>query len=538
MSMDQLMALVPIEAATAIATTTGTGRKSRWERPSAPKSKKSRFGPKEDKPYLPPPFIDLPPGLTPLQVDQFLREQRLDELSLKLEKGELEFGDPDIRPPSPPPSYDKNGNRTNTRDVRVRNAMVSEHQRLLEYVTKTVPGFLPPADFKPLKKMKKIIIPQEKYPEYNFMGLIIGPRGCNHKRLESESGAQISIRGRGTQKEGKKNDHQTEEEAAMPQHIHIAADTDEQIEKAVSLIEPLLNPFHPMHEEFKKKGLEQLALVNGVAMNKIEARCSVCGGTGHLSWECPDQNFQSFKKAEVKCALCGDKGHVTMDCKLARGLSSEQLAEIEKKAQGIATGGPSHFGGSGASKQGTMDSQRLDQEFSSFMSQLSGTRPVVEETLSYSRPRPGIGATSASTPPPGTSPGSSRSIPPPPAQPYDPSSGYHDAAAMMMYTQQAAAAYGYGGNTQDSNAMMAAMNSYMNPAAWAMMAAYYGTTAGGYSGYGSYSNQTPYQNAYASMNGQDVPQQATLPPAAAAAAAPPSEPSAPLPDDAPAPPPQ
>lgn len=192
MSMDQLMALVPIEAATALSTTTGTGRKSRWEKPSAPKGKKSRFGPKEDKPYLPPPFVDLPPGLTPLQVrfesagrstwfslqmEQFLREQRLDELSMKLEKGNLEFGDPDIRPPSPPPAYDRNGNRTNTRDVRyvirmaappssisdrVRNAMVSEHQRLLEYVARSVPGFIPPSDFKPMKKIKKIIIPQEQ----------------------------------------------------------------------------------------------------------------------------------------------------------------------------------------------------------------------------------------------------------------------------------------------------------------------------------------------------------------------------------------
>lgn len=66
------------------------------------------------------------------------------------------------------------------------------------------------------------------------MGLIIGPRGCNHKRLESESGAQISIRGRGTQKEGKKTDHQTEEEATMPQHIHIAADTDDQIDVRIN----------------------------------------------------------------------------------------------------------------------------------------------------------------------------------------------------------------------------------------------------------------------------------------------------------------
>lgn len=71
------------------------------------------------------------------------------------------------------------------------------------------------------------------------------------------------------------------------------------LQKAVSLIEPLLNPFHPMHEEFKKKGLEQLALVNGVTLTKIEARCNTCGALGHLSWECTEQDFQSFKKAEV-----------------------------------------------------------------------------------------------------------------------------------------------------------------------------------------------------------------------------------------------
>lgn len=386
--MDQLMALVPIEAATSLSTTTSKGRRSRWERSTVSNKGATRFGPKEDKPYNPPPFVDLPPGLTPLQMDQFLREQRLEELSLKLEKGELEFGDPDIRPPSPPPAYDRNGTRTNMRETRVRNAMLSEHQRLIEYMAKTVLGFIPPNDFKPVKKIRRIIIPQEKYPEYNFMGLIIGPRGCNHKRLESESGAQISIRGRGTQKEGKKTDHQTEEEAGMPQHIHIAADTEESLDKAVSLIEPLLNPFHPAHEEFKKKGLEQLALVNGVSLTKIDSRCTVCGAVGHLSWECPDADFQSFQKANVKCGLCGDKGHVTMDCKLAKGLSSEELAEIEKRTQGIQHGGPQHFGGGGGVKaqpttipppppppppppRRQVDPLQLDMEFSQMMSEIS-----------------------------------------------------------------------------------------------------------------------------------------------------------------------
>jgi hypothetical protein len=44
-----------------------------------------------------------------------------------------------------------------------------------------------------------------------------------------------------------------------------------------------------------------------------------------------------------------------MDCKLAKGLTSEELAEIEKKTQGIQQGGPQHFGGGGgAMKSGSI----------------------------------------------------------------------------------------------------------------------------------------------------------------------------------------
>lgn len=280
----------------------------------------SRWGDENYKPYLPLPFVDYPPGLTPSQLDQFLREQRYDELTKKLNKGELEYVDPDIRPPSPPPIYDKNGNRINTREARIKNSMIEEHHRLIEYLLKHVEGFVAPSNYKPIKKIRKIEIPIDKYPEYNFMGLIIGPRGCNHKRLEAESGAQISIRGKGTQKEGKRTDHQTDIEANMPKHVHISADTEECVEKAVTLITPLLDPTHPLHEEFKKKGLEQLALVNGINLNQLETqRCAMCNSTTHLTHECPENmNIQNFKKPEIKCNLCGDHGHITLDCKLAK----------------------------------------------------------------------------------------------------------------------------------------------------------------------------------------------------------------------------
>ena len=50
------------------------------------------------------------------------------------------------------------------------------------------------ADYKPEKKWKKIFIPYRQYPGYNFIGLIIGPRGNTQKRMQSETNCKIAIR--------------------------------------------------------------------------------------------------------------------------------------------------------------------------------------------------------------------------------------------------------------------------------------------------------------------------------------------------------
>eukprot|EP00916_Digyalum_oweni_P006251 GHVL01010805.1.p1 GENE.GHVL01010805.1~~GHVL01010805.1.p1 ORF type:complete len:516 (-),score=126.52 GHVL01010805.1:122-1669(-) len=318
------LALVPAGEALAALAAGEPGRKTRWERQQRDhRIGSSRWGAAEDKPYKPPPYVDLPAGMTADQLDQFLREQRLEELQPKVNKSpmdlDLELGDADVREPSPPPTYDRLGSRTNTREMRIKQAMHSEYQRLIEYMTNKLPSFITPHDFRPQRRIKKIVIPLDKYPDYNFMGLLIGPRGCNHKRLEAESGCQIAIRGKGTLKEGKRTDHQTEEEANMPMHVHISADTDQKLDKAISLIEPLLDPGHPMHEEFKKAGLEQLAVVNGFLISKTDMRCSCCNAVGHQAWECPDMQESNVKRTDVKCAICGDKGHPTADCKWAQG---------------------------------------------------------------------------------------------------------------------------------------------------------------------------------------------------------------------------
>ena len=46
-------------------------------------------------------------------------------------------------------------------------------------------------------------IPAQDYPEINFIGLLIGPRGTTLKEMEATSGAKLFIRGKGSHKEGK-----------------------------------------------------------------------------------------------------------------------------------------------------------------------------------------------------------------------------------------------------------------------------------------------------------------------------------------------
>lgn len=50
---------------------------------------------------------------------------------------------------------------------------------------------------------EKIYLPVDDYPDVNFMGMLIGPRGQSLKTLESETGAKVVIRGKGSVREGR-----------------------------------------------------------------------------------------------------------------------------------------------------------------------------------------------------------------------------------------------------------------------------------------------------------------------------------------------
>ena len=106
------------------------------------------------------------------------------------------------RSPSPEPVYDRKGVRLNTREVRARERLVERRQDIIEELIKSDRSYRPPHDYRPQKKRKKLYIPQKKYPNFNFIGLVIGPRGKTQRELQAQTGCRVVIRGRGAMKEG------------------------------------------------------------------------------------------------------------------------------------------------------------------------------------------------------------------------------------------------------------------------------------------------------------------------------------------------
>ena len=85
----------------------------------------------------------------------------------------------------------------------------------------------------------KIYLPQRDYPEINFVGLLIGPRGNTLRRMEVESGAKISIRGKGAQKDLRMD---TAMLATADEDLHavVMADTQEKFDKAAAIINGII----------------------------------------------------------------------------------------------------------------------------------------------------------------------------------------------------------------------------------------------------------------------------------------------------------
>jgi len=70
----------------------------------------------------------------------------------------------------------------------------------------------------------QVYIPQKDYPGYNFIGLIIGPRGNTQKRMQKETNTKIAIRGKGSVKEGAARDPKYDYGEEEELHVLITGD--------------------------------------------------------------------------------------------------------------------------------------------------------------------------------------------------------------------------------------------------------------------------------------------------------------------------
>ncbi|KAK9792258.1 hypothetical protein WJX73_010700 [Symbiochloris irregularis] len=166
------------------------------------------------------------------------------------------------RSPSPQPQYDEEGMRSNTRAQRLKQKLTGQAQDVVTELIKISPSYKPPPEFRPPKKQRKIYVPVQQYPGYNFIGLIIGPRGNTQKRMQQESGAKIALRGKGSVKDGRTNrsfDPSDNEEL----HVMVTADNDEALEKAADMIQQLLVPLEEGVNQHKRLQLRELAELNG-----------------------------------------------------------------------------------------------------------------------------------------------------------------------------------------------------------------------------------------------------------------------------------
>ncbi|CAI2350402.1 unnamed protein product [Caenorhabditis sp. 36 PRJEB53466] len=132
-----------------------------------------------------------------------------------------------------------------------------------------------------------LIVPVKKYPKYNFVGRILGPRGMTVKQLEKETGCKIFVRGRASSTTFNPHTKATTRMCPLngnskptlstisqdaltddPLHVFIECQdypgiAEKKLAHAVQIISELLSPPADGKDELKRQQLVDISLING-----------------------------------------------------------------------------------------------------------------------------------------------------------------------------------------------------------------------------------------------------------------------------------
>lgn len=315
---------------------------------------RSKWGEEWEKTFHPPPLNRIPPHLSLEEVEYLIRLHRLDDLNKKQQTGFMEVPDPEIRSPSPEPIYDQMGKRINTLEQRIKNEMIMEKNTLIEECQRMNIGFMTPYDWKPMKKSRKIYLPEYDNAELNFVSLVIGHKGRTQRVLEEKSGCRISVQGRmasQNKRPGQSMDEQT--------HVLIQAETEKELNIGCDMVQAVLNG-----DSINGFGINNgnNFLQNGTELVAVEALlrdfCENCREEGHKPWACPyiynddlapktiNNGIMTNVYTDLKCEICGDKSHPTKDCPEKRMKDLETVMKLNKEYVDFKKelGGESEFG--------------------------------------------------------------------------------------------------------------------------------------------------------------------------------------------------
>uniref|UniRef100_A0A8C6Y6R2 KH domain-containing, RNA-binding, signal transduction-associated protein 2 n=1 Tax=Naja naja TaxID=35670 RepID=A0A8C6Y6R2_NAJNA len=125
---------------------------------------------------------------------------------------------------------------------------------------------------KNIKLSERVLIPVKQYPKFNFVGKLLGPRGNSLKRLQEETGAKMSILGKGSMRDKAKEEELRKSEEAKYAHlsdelhvlIEVFAPPGEAYSRMSHALEEIKKFLVPdYNDEIRQEQLRELSYLNG-----------------------------------------------------------------------------------------------------------------------------------------------------------------------------------------------------------------------------------------------------------------------------------
>ncbi|NXN17657.1 KHDR2 protein, partial [Indicator maculatus] len=125
---------------------------------------------------------------------------------------------------------------------------------------------------KNIKLAERVLIPVKQYPKFNFVGKLLGPRGNSLKRLQEETGAKMSILGKGSMRDKAKEEELRQSGEArfahLSEELHVLievfappGEAYSRMSHALEEIKKFLVPDY--NDEIRQEQLRELSYLNG-----------------------------------------------------------------------------------------------------------------------------------------------------------------------------------------------------------------------------------------------------------------------------------